>query len=422
MKTIFSSELENVNEQSVQYHPVVQSDVKNIDRPITFQKPLAVYIHIPFCAKRCYFCNFSIVTGKRAAENLSDDYLDALKYEMERYAQYIKHDKTKIQTIQLGGGTPTSLTAKQLENLFQYIFDKFGSDSLQEIIIEGYPSSITQDKVDVLAGIPNLKFNIGIQTFNSKNVNSVGRDHTIDEAIHAIEIAKKSNIASVGIDLICGLPSSTVEDVVYDVEKTKAMGVDHLAFYPLWIYKRTALDAMVRHDKIIKTEPDMLTKQFLTGQEMLSVAGYQRYTAFHYSSNEEHQHNYGIWQMHSREWIGFGMGAMSYLDDKLFFNDNKVKSYIEKINAQKVETGVCENMDKYENMKFSLLYGLRLLEYPVAIFKDKFNADISDVFGEQLEKLEHEHLIERNNNTIKLTTSGILKLSSIEDYINSTSA
>lgn len=406
-----------IDEYSVRYYPVIHSRLKVLDRPEVLSSPIALYFHIPFCVKQCYYCTFPIVSGKKVTESLVSDYLKALKKECSYYSKYINNN-VLIETIQIGGGTPTFLSASQLEDLLVFIFNEFNCSSLKEVIIEGFPSSITKDKLNILRQVPKIKINIGIQTFNEKIIKVVGRAHTIADSFKAIDLIQQNNIPSVGIDLICGLPQSTVSDLIYDIEKIKNLGADHLTLYPLWVYEKTPLYSLIRGHKINKITSNLLEEQFLEGQKLLESVGYKRYTAFHYSSGEQHKHQYGLWQMNSKEWVGFGMGSMSYIGNKIFFNEISIQRYIEKVNSNCINIGICENMDQLEHCKFSFLYGLRMIEFSLDLFYQKHNLNFFKIFANELKILEKENLLEIFSKSIKLTPKGILSLSHVENYIN----
>lgn len=404
----------------VYYHPAYLTQKALVGRSVTGNTPISLYVHIPFCATRCHFCTFAIVTGSRVREELVTDYLAALKTEMTFFAATLREQGVPIETIQIGGGTPTMLSAAQLEQLLSLILELFDGPALKELIIEGFPTSITEEKLAVLAQVSRLRLNIGIQTFSDDHLDKSGRRHSLTDAVESLTLAKESGIASVGADIIVGLPGSTVEDVVSDLRRVATLGVNHLAFYPLWVYGETALGRQIRNGKRESTDFQSLRTQHLTGLELLAELGYERYTSFHYTCSEDHKHQYGLWQMNARDWLGFGMAAMTHLNGHLYTNEPRIHTYIEKINSGLMNTGAGQRLSPREHMQFTLLYGLRLRRYPFDLFRAQFGCSVSDVFDAQLHSLAEDGLITYHPDHAALTHEGILALGNIEERINRT--
>jgi oxygen-independent coproporphyrinogen III oxidase len=402
---------------SLRYHPSVEIGNTSGARSRPRGRSIAIYIHIPFCATRCHFCTFAIVTGKQVNDDLMEAYLVALKQEIAFYAASLKVQGVKIETIQIGGGTPTILSTRQLDQLFEFLFATLDCSALDEIIVEGFPTTITKDKVDVLARIDRLKLNIGIQTFNEANLAGVGRRHSLLDAASTVRLAKDSNIRSVGVDLIFGLPGSTERDVIHDLNTIAELGADHLALYPLWVYERTPVERNIQRGQLVRTRFVDLQAQLATGQALLREHRFERYTAFHYAVSDAHKHGYGLWQMAAREWIGFGMAAMSYTNGEVVLNERNLGRYIAAVRTGNVDTGTGQRFSRDEEMRFALQYGLRLRNYPTAPFLEAFGCEVKDAFGAELAYLTEHGLITWDDARIDLTPDGILKLGAIEKYV-----
>jgi oxygen-independent coproporphyrinogen-3 oxidase len=409
----------DVDASSVHYHPQYGAERRPGERSIVGNRPIALYIHIPFCATRCHFCTFAIVTGKSIKDELVESYLKALKKEISFYARQLQEQRILIETIQIGGGTPTMLDAQQLKNLLSFLFDTFDTSALLEIIVEGFPTTITVDKVDVLAQFNQLKFNIGIQTFSDQNLDEAGRRHSLNDALNAVRTAKAAGIRSVGADIIFGLPFSSTKNVINDAATVAELGVDHLAFYPLWVYGDTAIGRKIRVGTLPPPDYQDLREQMFTGLARLEGHGYERYTAFHYAASAEHRHQYGLWQMRGQEWLGFGMAAMSYLDGHIYLNEGSIRAYIDKIERGIMNTGTVQTLGKADEMNFAFLYGVRLREYPFSLFEAKFHQHPGEVYYDELRSLHDRGLITYDDSHVALTPDGILGLGKIEELINS---
>jgi oxygen-independent coproporphyrinogen-3 oxidase len=403
----------------IHYYPVIAKAAQAPMTRIAKRDPLALYVHIPFCDKRCYFCEFAVVAGKSVTASLVSEYLRALKDEMRSFLATAGH-RTRVELIQFGGGTPTSLSAQALSDLLGFIFEQFDCSGLKEVVVEGFPNSITDDRIAVLELVPNLKLNIGVQSFHVECLESVGREHGA-MAEGAIARAVASKIGSVGVDLILGLPFSTPATVRSDIEKSCALGAEHFALYPLWIYEQTALESRMRSGKVVLPDCDLQREQLFKGAEALSSLGYSRYTAFHYSLTEAARHRYGLWQMLGQDWVGFGMSAMSHLDGDIYINDRNIRSYIEKIKVGAPVSIESYRLSAADRMRFVFLYGLRLEKYSTSLFSERFGMTVEKGFAGKLRNLQQQGLLTHTEGTIALTLPGVLALGAIEDYINDTS-
>jgi len=406
------------NEQlsGVRFYPEVEVPDDSPGRRDASVDKFALYIHIPFCDKRCDFCDYAVVAGKRATGSIVDQYLGALKEEMRVFLGKTANARAVVETIQLGGGTPTSLSAEALDDLFDFIFEHFNCSEVKDVVVEGFPTSITHDRLLVLRRIPSLKLNIGIQTFHHESLELIGREHGFGGET-AIQRAQDAGIQSVGVDIMFGLPLGSADKVKADLERTRELGAEHVALYPLWVYDRTALDANVRAGRIRAPNFVAQREQLIVGCEAMASLGYHRYSAFHHSLTEAAQHRYGVWQMCAKDIAGFGMSAMSYLNGELFFNDRSIRSYVDKIHNGIFDAAQSRRLSPAARMRFALLYGLRLRPYPSASFAERFGKDMREVFADELSSLERQDLITLSKKSIELTPNGILELGSIEKFI-----
>jgi oxygen-independent coproporphyrinogen-3 oxidase len=350
---------------------------------------------------------------------LVEAYLRALRKEVRAFLATCT-TVPKVRLIQFGGGTPTALRATDLGDLLDFIFAHFDCSGLEEVIVEAFPGTITDDRVAVLERVPNIKLNIGVQSFSHECLEAVGRDHG-SRAREAIEVAVTSRIGFVGVDIIFGLPSSTTATVREDVETAARCGADHLALYPLWIYDRTTLKTRLRNGQVVLPGRAAQYDQLVMGNGTLSGIGFTRYTAFHYALRTDTRHQYGLWQMEARNWIGFGMSAMSHLDGHIQFNDRNIRSYIDRVENGESAGFERFRMTKHQHMRFEFLYRLRMRACTTAAFRDRHGLTIDEAFGDKLRVLEDLGLLRREREAVALTLPGTLLLQVIEDYINGAS-
>ena len=417
------------------YHPAVGLSQFPLDElPVRFQptvpmqplslaktyagRDLSLYIHIPFCVTRCYFCTFTTVVGRRVSAELIARYLEALQVELSMYASLLAPAGAVVRSVQIGGGTPTTLTAAQLEGLLDFIHDRFNCARLQEIILEAFPTSIDPEKARLIVQFPNLKINLGVQSFDDGVLAAVGRRHEGQQALKAVDLLRSLPFKSVGIDLIYGLPNSTTTVVMEDVRLADQLGVDHLALYPLWVYPRTTLYALQRQGKASVPTIQEKRKQLSAAQEQLEAIGFNQYTVFHSNRYERHEHFYGRWQMEDRDWLGAGQGAVSHLNGVLYQNVVDIHEYMDRASRGLEAAREGRVLDPHERFVRSFLYGLRLWPFPEALFEGRFGIGVDRVFGHELSVLERQGLVERFDHSIRLTPEGVLRLGSIEAYLS----
>lgn len=400
----------------VRFYPDVEVPDDSPGRRDVAVDKFALYIHIPFCDKLCHFCDYAVVAGQQATGSIVDQYLGALKEEMKVFLGTMANARAVVKTIQLGGGTPTSLSAEALDDLIDFILDHFNCAEVSDVIVEGFPTSITRDRLGILRRIPSVKLNIGIQTFHPQNLELIGREHGFGGPA-AIKRAQDAGIQSIGVDIMFGLPGGSSDKVKADLETTRELGAEHVALYPLWIYDRTALDSRVRAGKIQAPNFEAQYEQLIVGTQVMASLGYHRYSAFHHALTEAAKHCYGVWQMCAKDIVGFGMSAMSYLNGELFFNDRSIRGYMDKIHNGIFDVARSRRLSPAALKRFALLYGLRLRPYPSESFAERFGKDVREVFVEELSILERQGLITLSKKSIELTPIGILELGTIEKFI-----
>ncbi|MGW4794019.1 coproporphyrinogen-III oxidase family protein [Nonomuraea sp. NPDC004297] len=379
--------------------------------------PLALYVHVPFCVTRCYFCDFVTVVGKSATPELIDRYARALNIELDRYAEDDTFGVAAFETAQLGGGTPTMLSPGQLHDVLARMRHFLRGRPEAEILVEGFPTSVTPDKLEVLKAAGAVKFNMGVQTFDNDVLEAIGRRHERDDAIRAITQSKQAGLPSVGIDLIYGLPGGGTEVIAADVRAALDFEVDHIALYPLWVYPRTRLNSLIETGRQSGTEFLERQEQLLVADSMLRAAGYERYTSFHYSRGPEHHHQYGLWQMRGQDWLGAGQAAASQLDDVVYENDRNVNRYVALAGASAETAVTADHLDQRARMVRHLSYGIRERRYSLRAFEERFGLSPHDVFGPEIEWMVAEKLVEASADHLELTLLGVLRLGDIEELL-----
>ena len=292
-----------------------------------------IYIHIPFCRSRCIYCGFYSTT----ALDLRQRYIDALCREMEIRSQRSEVRGERIETIYLGGGTPSQLTFDQLRQLFIYINKVYpltpdSSPLPPEITIEVNPDDVTVEFAAVLQQLPVNRVSMGIQTFDDQRLRFLHRRHTSQQAIKAVDILRSAGIQNISIDLMYGFPGETLEQWEADIDAALALNVEHLSAYCLMIEEGTPLHKMFTDDSLLFTDdyPDeeMERQMYEVLIDRLEAAGYEHYEISNFARpGFRSRHNSSYWN--GTPYIGLGAAAHSYDIRSRSWNVADIRQYIE---------------------------------------------------------------------------------------------
>lgn len=352
-----------------------------------------LYIHIPFCIKKCKYCDFTSFS-KCNEEKVA--YLDALFSEMQKYSG------TFVNTVFIGGGTPTSLTAQQLETMLQNIKKYFFLSKYCEFTVEANPKTLDKEKLKILKKYGVNRLSIGVQSFNDNELKKLGRVHTGIEAEETIRLVQKY-FKNISIDLMCAIPDQTKESFRENLEKAFSLKPQHISCYSLILEEGTPL--YNEYEKGLLTLPDEDTER-----EIYDIAcyemekhGYRQYEISNFAqSGYESRHNTKYWRCD--EYIGIGLSAHSYIDGVRFSNTDDFSSYIK----GEFLSGESEVLSKDDKMSEFMILGLRMTEGITKMsFRKRFNEELEKVFEEPLLKFKNMGMIEEENDRICLSKKAI---------------
>ncbi|MDJ0904248.1 MAG: radical SAM family heme chaperone HemW [Xenococcus sp. MO_188.B8] len=323
------------------------------------KSPLAAYIHIPFCRRRCYYCDFAItVTGDRALSNSSTMVVDYVNY-LQQEIKLTSSPNTSLQTIFFGGGTPSLLPVAKLGEILTTIDQRLGIAKNAEISMEIDPGTFNQQQLQEYLRLGVNRFSLGVQTFDEKLLKVCGRSHDRQDIFTAIDLIKKLNVANWSLDLITGLPQQTLEQVERSLEIAIATEPKHLSCYDLVLEPVTAFGKQYHPgEQPLPSENDTAAMYKLT-QQMLTNRGYQHYEISNYAQpGYQCRHNKVYW--HNESYYGFGMSAASYVAGKRYTRPRTRKEYYSWVeNGALIEV---EEMTKSDRLLETLMLGLRLAE------------------------------------------------------------
>jgi len=364
-------------------------------------RKIGLYIHIPFCKKKCYYCDF--VSYENANDNLVFEYFSSLESELIFYKENYEFE---IDTIYIGGGTPSFISAKYILKLFEFIYSNFKIKDNYEITIEANPESITHEKLQSysLAGVNRLS--VGIQSLNDTELKAIGRIHNSEVALKSLSIVPLY-FENFNVDVIVGLPYQNFESFMQTLNKLLDFSPPHISIYSLKIEEGTPLfENYEKYESFLPSE-DEERKMFWCAKRILFETGFCHYEISNFAEKGfECKHNLKYWNCH--EYIGIGCAAHSYFDGYRYYNTSNISEYINKIKKKGLAVEGKEFISVEESEKEFIILGLRKIEgFSLNEFRERFGADFERKYKYQIEKLKKYGLIEIEKNCVKLTERGI---------------
>lgn len=367
-------------------------------------KELGIYVHIPFCKQKCYYCDFISYANKA---NLADKYVCALEKEIEHSKEHFKEDAT-IKTIYIGGGTPSYIDSKHIIRLLDKIKNEFNVDKKAEITIEVNPGTVNKDKLQDYFNAGINRVSIGLQTTNDKILKDIGRIHNYNEFLKCYNLAKEVGFENINVDLIFALPNQTLDNVKEDVENILKLKVNHISLYSLILEENTYLYSIKNSLKLPEDEEERQMYWYI--KKCLQDNGYLHYEISNFAKKGyESKHNTMYWNQ--GEYIGLGAAAHSYVNNTRYSNINNLEEYISNIENNNFEHNITINEEQTileDKIKEYIILKLRMLDgIDVVECNDKFNIDILDKFKTEISKLQKENLIYVDDKNIRLTDKGL---------------
>ena len=365
-----------------------------------------IYIHIPYCKQKCTYCNFHFSTNIKNVEEM----ISAMLVEIENKKNYLK--KNEIHTIYFGGGTPSFIESKKLNELLEKIKSLYKIIENAEITIELNPDDITETKLKELKSIGFNRLSIGVQSFFEEDLKFMNRSHSGKEAIDSIKLSQKSGFKNITIDLIYGLPNLSNTNWKKNLTKINALGIEHFSAYALTVEPKTKLDYLIKSKKINAISDDKVVEQFKILQEKTNNMGFVQYEISNFCKNENYsKHNSSYWKR--KNYIGIGPSAHSFNGNQRQWNIKSNSKYIEKIKKKETYFEI-ENISIVEQYNEYILTSLRTIwgvnhDYLKLNFDEKINLN----FKNSVKKwLDSKNVIKKKGN-YHLTNKGMIIADSI---------
>ena len=369
-------------------------------------KEIGLYIHIPFCKKKCYYCDF---ISYSQTENIYKKYVDALLKNIEYYSKKINIKNYKVNTIYIGGGTPSIINSSEIVDIIKYIKEKFDVLEGAEITIEVNPGTVDEKKILDYKSVGINRLSIGCQAVQDSLLKMLGRIHNFDEFINTYKKARKLGFDNINVDLMIGLPNQTIDDVKLSIDKMILLKPEHISVYSLIVEDGTVIKNKIDEKKLKLPTDELERNMYYEVKNKLEKSGYIHYEISNFAKDGYYsKHNVNCWNQ--EEYIGFGLASHSYLNGIRFSNIDDLDKYIINIDKNEFENNIIKNeVQTIEDMRKEYMFlGLRKLDgVSISKFEQKFRINPLFYFRFEISRLEEKGLIEVELDNIKLTKKGL---------------
>lgn len=377
------------------------------------EKEIGLYIHIPFCKQKCYYCDFTSYANK---EELVERYIKCLKKEILQYANENKimsehglEERYVIKTIYIGGGTPSAIGEVYIINVLDTIKDNFKMRDNAEITIEVNPGTVNKDKLESYRECGINRLSIGLQAVQDDILKCIGRIHTYKDFENTYEYAREVGFDNINVDLMINLPNQTLDDVKESVKTILSLKPEHISVYSLILEPNTKMYELINSKTLTIASDETERQMYWYVKDTLEKHKYNQYEISNFTkSGFESKHNMDCWNQ--KEYIGVGASASSFMENKRYSNISELEKYIENIEKGTPNKNLVleEFLDEESKMDEFMMLGLRKIDgVDIKEFERIFQINPIVKYCKKLDKLNREGLIEIDENNIKLSNKGI---------------
>ncbi len=358
--------------------------------------PFEIYVHIPFCVKKCDYCDFLSAPGN---PDMQKEYVKALLREMDA----VKEEKRQVTSIFVGGGTPSVLDPSLIGLIFEKLHKSFSVAPDAEITIEANPGTLNKEKLCFYkkAGINRLS--LGLQSPVEKELRALGRIHTYEDFLESFSLAREEGFKNINIDLMCAIPDQTYEGWIKNLRQTAGLGAEHISAYSLIVEEGTPFAKR----KLCLPDEDTEYRMYEDTAGILREYGYLQYEISNYAKKDfACEHNIGYWQC--KDYLGLGLGAASLWGKERFSNTENWKDYLENSHDPQAIRCNKEILTKEMEMAEFMFLGLRMTDgVSKTEFQNRFAVSMDKIYGQVLCKYKEMNLLKEEENRIFLTREGI---------------
>ena len=361
---------------------------------------LGIYIHIPFCIKKCDYCDFISYPNKY---ELQEKYIDKIIKEIDDNRELL--EKKNITTIYIGGGTPSSIKAELIEKVLNKINKISNVSSSAEITIEVNPGTVTKEKLQLYKSCGINRLSIGLQSTNDEILKRIGRIHNFEDFLNTYNWATEVGFNNINVDLMLGLPGQSISDLKDSLEKVIGLSPKHISVYSLIVEEGTKIEEKINSGELELPSDEEERSQYKYTKNFLELNGYKHYEISNFAKpGYESRHNSNCWEQ--KQYVGFGVAAHSYINECRYCNNNNLEKYLN-YNSKSVKI-INENQTIEDTEKEYMLLNLRKIDgIKIKKFKEKFGKNPIYLFKNELDNLVNEELIIIDLDNIKLTQKGL---------------
>lgn len=372
------------------------------------KEKLELYLHIPFCVKKCAYCDF---LSAPSSTGMRQKYIDTLLREIHSYREQYA-DRYEVDTIFVGGGTPSILEPEQILRIFDALRETFGISPQAEITIEANPGTVTEEKLAAWRQAGINRVSIGLQSVNDDELKMLGRIHTYEQFEHTYHTVRNAGFANVNIDLISAIPGQTLESWERTLQRVTALEPEHISAYSLIIEEGTPFyewygEGAKMQGKASLPDEETERKMYERTEEILASCGYHRYEISNYAKEGcECRHNLGYWKR--TPYLGIGLGASSLIENVRFHHPRALEKYYDSVRGKSSLCEEREELSAQEQMEEFMFLGLRMMEgISVQEFERQFGRPLTAVYGDVMRELKEKGLLLAEGDRVVLTKRGI---------------
>lgn len=366
---------------------------------------LELYLHIPFCVRKCAYCDF--LSSPENGETI-ENYVEALISEIKAYQALSLNDT--VVTIFLGGGTPSVLEGNQMERIFEALHEVFEIAEDAEITVEANPGTVTPEKLSAYRKLGINRISFGLQSADNGELKLLGRIHTYEQFLESYEMARKAGFTNINIDLISAIPKQTVRSWEETLKRIIRLKPEHISAYSLIIEEGTSFAKLYGEGSPLERDLPSEEEERLMyekTEEILDQNGYHRYEISNYAKEGmKCRHNLGYWER--KNYLGLGLGASSLLDNRRYSNTENLREYTECAGQPEKIRKNTEHLTEEEQMEEFIFLGLRKMNgISEQAFWNCFQKTIWDCYGENIRKVMEKGLLKQREGCLSLTKKGI---------------
>jgi oxygen-independent coproporphyrinogen-3 oxidase len=374
---------------------------------------LSLYIHIPFCVKKCLYCGFY---STPYSQEHADEFLSGLRREAALYKDAF-HGRV-FESIYIGGGTPTALSFDQISSLLGIIQEHFLTSEGAEFTVEANPNTVSEQKLKLFLDHGVNRLSLGVQSFSNTVLRTLGRLHTAEDAVVAVKCAKQAGFQNIGIDLIYGIPGQTMSLWRESLERAIVLGPKHISAYSLSLDEGTWFTREVEAGRLALPDEETVAEMYELVVSALALAGYRRYEISNFSlPGFECRHNMNYWKR--GEYLGLGPGAWSFISGKRYANVSDVQEYDRRLAAGSRPVEYEEAVRPEQAAAEAVMLGLRTeAGIDMRRFAQEHGRQAAQRLARNRDRLDGRGLLFSSSDSLRLTDSGILLSDDVIDRLS----